>query len=153
MNAGSQPDPLAAPQPMSRAHVLRTAATRSPLWLPVEGASMLPRLAGGSRVLISPGRRLRRGAVYAFYDRNGTLFVHRYVGRRRGGCLFHGDARPRSRVERADPEWVVGRAAVVETATGSYPVGSRRWEAWRQWAWLIRRWLMARGRDSVEPPT
>lgn len=114
-----------------------------PLWIPVDGTSMLPALASGAEVRVAPGS-LRRGAVYAFFDRRGVLIVHRYVGRRGGRRIFHGDGEARRMVEIVDDGWIIGRAVTARDETATWQVSTNRWEAWQQWMWLCRRRLTRR---------
>ena len=63
-------------------------------------------MPGGSRVLVVPGERMRRGQVWAFVEDDGRVLVHRF--RRRAGDLhwFQGDAN-----EHPDPP--VGRGRLI----------------------------------------
>src|SRR5439155_10635867 len=117
--------PTSTTSPEITASLFRRRAASTPLWLEVSGSSMGKTLQSGSRVLIVPSPRPRWGEIWAFYDRNGRLVVHRSRGPRGSEWLFQGDA-----VEVADPPvpdtMLIGRVATVQVGERALTVGARR---------------------------
>jgi peptidase S24-like protein len=63
-----------------------------PVWLPVRGRSMRPLLGAGSRIFVTPARRVRFGDLLA-YECGGAVVCHRVIGRRRAALLTRADHR------------------------------------------------------------
>jgi hypothetical protein len=77
------------------ASVLRQRLERGELWIDVAGDSMRPCLVAPARVRLRAARRPRAGQVWAFAAPDGSIVVHRCMGRLRGGAYgFRGDSAP-----------------------------------------------------------
>jgi len=63
-----------------------------PVWLPVRGRSMRPLLGAGSRIFVTPARRVRFGDLLA-YECGGAVVCHRVIGRRGVALLTRADHR------------------------------------------------------------
>jgi hypothetical protein len=114
--AGNGPDAMA--------RLLRGRVEAGPqLWLPVGGGSMGPTIRPPGNVLLAPGRRPRRGEVWAFVGVDGAIVVHRCERRAGPGYVFRGDG-----MVVADP-WVpsarlIGRVVAVADALGQRRLGA-----------------------------
>jgi hypothetical protein len=114
-------EPFESPRdPRSTASVLREAARARPLWIEVRGRSMGRSIPDGSKVRVEPAASPRRGEVWAFCDRSGSVVVHRRRGPVSGGARFQGDARVRPD-EVVPDEQLIGR--VIDVA----PHRARLW--------------------------
>ena len=112
------------------AALLRRRVAVEPVWLPVRGGSMHPTLRDGWDVLVTPAARPRRGEVWAFYNPDGVLVVHRCRRSTEGGYLFAGDS-----YLVADPpavdEQLIGRVAAVRDARRERTLTWRDGVTWR----------------------
>ena len=83
---------MSSDSPEVGASLLRQAASEQPLWLQTDGVSMLPTIRPRERVRVDP-RPPRFGQVGAFVNGQGSVTVHRYLGRIRHRHLLLGDNR------------------------------------------------------------
>jgi hypothetical protein len=127
----------------TRAALLRRRVSVAPLWLPVRGPSMDPTVRDGWEVRVVPGSRPRRGELWAFYNPDGVLVVHRCRRSNDGVHLFAGDA-----VLRADPlvsdELLVGRVTGLRGGGATRVVTRRDRLTW--WVTNTRRAIGSRVR-------
>jgi hypothetical protein len=109
---------MSTTDPRSLARLLRRRAAGAPLEIDVSGSSMGPRMVTGSKAVVVAAARPRWGEIWAFFDTDAVIFVHRCVGRRRGQLRFWGDANPLIDGP-VDPERLVGRVVAVRAPDGT----------------------------------
>jgi hypothetical protein len=81
----------------SIAGVLRRRAAAGDLWVPLEGSSMLPTIESPAEGLVGGFEHPKWGEVWAFVTSEGSVTVHRVLGRnRRGLWVMRGDGAPRT---------------------------------------------------------
>jgi hypothetical protein len=144
LNGWVEPPPTEVPAVVrTRAALLRRRVSVTPLWLPVRGPSMDPTVRDGWEVRVVPGSRPRRGELWAFYNPDGVLVVHRCRRSNDGVHLFAGDA-----LVRADPlvrdELLVGRVTGLRGEGPTRVVTRRDRATW--WVTNARRAIGLRAR-------
>ena len=90
----------------------------APLEIDVSGSSMGPRMVTGSKAVVVASTRPGWGEIWAFSNHEAVIFVHRYVGRRRGRLRFWGDANPFIDPP-VEPERLVGKVVALRAPDGT----------------------------------
>jgi hypothetical protein len=120
--------------------MLRESIGDSSLWMDVEGASMGSAIPSGSRVRLTLAPAPRFGEVWAYCAADGSIVVHRCLGRLGEGFRFRGDAAG------ADPPVVpvrlIGRVEAIESRGAVRVV--RPWSRWIGGCRLAARTLAGR---------
>ena len=108
--------------------VLRELAQDAPLPLTVSGASMVPSLKPGQRVLVEACRFYFPGDVLAFRSADETLVIHRLLGYRFGirqsRLVTCGDAAPHCDAP-IKAEQVIGKIVSIEGTPWRTPFKTR----------------------------
>jgi hypothetical protein len=111
----------------AKARLLREAATREPVWIAAQGASMGRTIPSGSSVRIAGAAAPRGGQVWAYLDGSGSVVVHRYRRHSETGHVLQGDASPHPDAP-VGTEQLIGRVTAVRCAGRVRSVGSLdRW--------------------------
>jgi len=108
---------------LATARLLRHRLLIHDVWLPVDGESMQPTIAPPAEVRVVARRRPRMGEVWAFVGPDGSIVVHRYERRSRGGLVFHGDALVPTDPVTA-PDVLVGRVVAARDRRGERALGT-----------------------------
>jgi len=115
------------------------------LWLRVQGASMLPFLQEGDRLLLLPlsDGEPRMGDLLVFVQ-GEHLVVHRLLGRDGDRLCLAGDA-----LGQADPsvdrDALLGRASTLVCRWGRADLDQRPWPAFQALLAVLARWRLAGG--------
>ncbi len=113
-------------QPEVKARMLRESIGGSSPWMDVEGSSMGRAIPSGGRVRLALAAGPRFGEVWAFCAADGSVIVHRCIGRRAGCYRFRGDASGADPL--VPPVRLIGRVVAVES--GGAVRALRPWSRW-----------------------
>jgi hypothetical protein len=127
----------------------RSIREQAPFWLDVTGRSMGDTIHAGSQVLLDAPAAPRIGEIWAFCSDDGTLVVHRSLGRGRNGFRFQGDGRIDGDPPVA-PDRIIGRVREVRHGDHHWRPGWR--DRYLRTARLVAMRLIRAAARRLPPP-